>query len=76
MSRFPFFRKKADRRPRYDTEALEPVIRCSICNGEQTAGFRDRRTGRFEEISLIRTPEDIEVFRDRYGIEGEIKKIY
>ena len=33
----------------YDRDRLEPVIRCSICNGEQTAGFRNRQTGRFEE---------------------------
>ena len=53
-----------------------PAIRCSICTGEQVAGFRDPETGRFEEVMLLRTPEDLDWFRKRYGIEGEIEKIY
>ena len=53
-----------------------PVIRCSICTGEQVAGFRRADTGRFEEVMLLRTPEDLEAFRASYGIEGEIEKIY
>ena len=53
-----------------------PVIRCSICTGEQVAGFRNGETGRFEEVMLLRTPEDLEQFKQRYGISGEIEKIY
>jgi len=53
-----------------------PAIRCSICTGEQVAGFRNGETGRFEEVMLLRTPEDLEAFRQRYGISGEIEKIY
>ena len=53
-----------------------PAIRCSICTGEQVAGFRDKETGRFEEVMLLRTPEDLEAFRQKYGITGEIEKIY
>ena len=53
-----------------------PAIRCSICTGEQVAGFRDPETGRFEEVVLLRAPEDLEWFRRRYGITGEIEKIY
>ena len=53
-----------------------PAIRCSICTGEQVAGFRNRETGRFEEVMLLRTPEDLEAFRKRYGITDEIEKIY
>ena len=48
----------------------------SICNGEQVAGFRDIKTGRFEEILYIRKPSDIESFMAEYGIEGEIRKEY
>ena len=43
---------------------------------EQVAGFRDKETGRFEEVMLLRTPEDLEAFRQKYGITGEIEKIY
>lgn len=53
-----------------------PVIRCSICTGEQVAGFRDGQTGRFEEVMLIRSPADLEEFKAKYGISGEIEKIY
>ena len=40
------------------------------------AGFRDSETGRFEEVMLLRTPDDLEWFKQRYGISGEIEKIY
>ena len=53
-----------------------PVIRCSICTGEQVAGFRNEETGRIEEVMLLRTPGDLERFRQEYGISGEIEKIY
>ena len=60
----------------YDPEKQTPVIRCSICTGEQTAGFRDNVSGRFTEIMPVRGPGDVDRFRREYGIEGEIKKIY
>ena len=53
-----------------------PAIRCSICTGEQVAGFRHPETGRFEEVMLLRSPADLEAFRQVYGISGEIEKIY
>ena len=60
----------------YDPEKQTPVIRASICTGEQTAGFRDNTSGKFTEIMPVRGPGDVERFRREYGIEGEIKKIY
>ena len=60
----------------YDAKLLKPVIRCSICTGEQTAGFLDRSTGRFEDVMLIRDGKDLQAFRERYGIDCEIEKIY
>ena len=60
----------------YDRETQEPALRCSICTGEQVAGFRDRKTGHFEEVALIRKEQDLEEFRRRYGIDGEIPKFY
>ena len=59
----------------FDREHLKPVLRCSICTGEQTAGFQDRRTGKFQEIQLIRDQEDLQEFMDTYQIK-EIGKIY
>ena len=29
----------------YDRDALEPVIRSSICTGEKVAGFREKEGG-------------------------------
>ena len=69
------FRKKKKAPGTYDREHLEPVIRCSICSGEQTAGFRNRDTGHFSEVMLIRSPRDLEEFREEYGIE-EIRYEY
>ena len=60
----------------YDRSNQKPVIKASICNGEQVAGFKDIRTGKFEEVMLIRRAEDLETFKTMYGIEGEITKEY
>ena len=38
----------------YDRENLKPVIRSSICTGEQVAGFKNIHTGKFSEVMLIR----------------------
>ena len=74
----PLFRKKTPKETavRFDPERYTPVIRCSICTGEQSAGFRDRETGRVEEIMAIRDEKDLAEFRSQYGITGEIAKVY
>lgn len=56
---------------RFDREHHKPVIRSSICTGEQVAGFKDMRTGRFTEIMLIRNNEDIEEFTQKYSVSRE-----
>ena len=60
----------------YDMENKKPVIKASICNGEQVAGFKDIRTGKIEEVMLIKSPSDLEKFKTRYGINEEITKEY
>ena len=60
----------------YDRAKLEPVIRSSICTGEQVAGFREKETGRFREVSLIRSAADLDAFKRDYGIEGDLPTIY
>lgn len=70
-----FFKKKSKQKT-YDKENQKPVLKCSICNGEQVAGFQDIHTGRITEIMFIRDKKDMELFRSQYGIEGEITKIY
>ena len=70
-----FGKKKAAPEAREAARGI-PAIRCSICTGEQVAGFRNRETGHFEEVMLLRSPEDLDRFRKKYGIEGEIAKFY
>ena len=60
----------------YDKEKTKPAIRCSICTGEQVAGFLNKRSGQFEEITLIRSPKDLEDFKKTYGIDGDVEKFY
>ncbi len=69
------FRKKTQKSG-YDKENQKPVLRCSICTGEQVAGFQDIHTGSFEEVMLIRNEADLEAFKSRYALTGEIAKIY
>ena len=70
-----FFSKKSEKKT-YDQSNQKPVIKASICNGEQVAGFKDIHTGKFEEVMLIRRAEDLETFKTMYGIEEEIAKEY
>ena len=60
----------------YDKENKKPIIKASICTGEQVAGFKDIHTGRIEEVMLIKNPADLEQFKTMYGIEEEITKEY
>ena len=54
------FSKKSEKKT-YDRSNQKPVIKASICNGEQVAGFKDIHTGKFEEVMLIRRAEDLEM---------------
>lgn len=70
------FRRKSTVRKTYDPAEKRPEIHCSICNGEQVAGFRDVTTGRFEEVMLIRDETDLDRFRTEYGISESIRREY
>ena len=52
----------------YDRENQKPVIRSSICTGEQVAGFKNIHTGRFSEVMLIRNGGDLREFLETYDI--------
>lgn len=69
--------KKKTIKATYDKENQKPVIRASICNGEQVAGFKDLHTGKFSEIMLIRNSRDMDEFLEKYDIAmEEISKEY
>lgn len=71
-----FFKKKSMEKKYYNKEQKMPVLKCSICNGEQVAGFQDKKTGAFEDIMFIRSQQELEQFMDMYGITEPLKKIY
>lgn len=65
---------------RFETEPFDPethyaVIRGSICTGERTAGFKEKKSGRFTEVMLIRSAKDIEKFKEEYNVT-DIKTEY
>ena len=60
----------------YDKEKKKPIIKFSICNGEQVACFKDLDTGKIEEVMLIKSTADIDSFKAMYGINEEIEKEY
>ena len=51
------------------------MIRASICNGEQVAGFKDKKTGAFHELMVIRGEKDIAEFKNAFSLK-DIKKEY
>lgn len=70
-----FGRRKKTQTVPYDKSGKIPVIRSSICTGEQVAGFKDTVSGKFEELMLIRSGEDLSEFLCRYQVEEcEIKR--
>ncbi len=61
----------------YNKEKQQAVIRTSICTGEQVAGFRDRKNGKFHEIMLICSDADKMFFMKKYSVlEEDIAKEY
>ena len=47
------------------------MIRSSICTGERVAGFLNPKTGKFEEIMLIRTEADLREFTTSYHVSRD-----
>lgn len=59
----------------YDKGGKTPVIRSTICTGEQAAGVKDTASGKLEELMLIRDGKDLSGFLRRYQVEeSEIKQ--
>lgn len=61
----------------YDPATQQPAVRKSICTGEMTLGFVDRRTGKFSDYMLAPDQSALEAFCRGTGVEaGEIKVVY
>jgi len=52
----------------YNPDTQKPVLKCSICNGEQVAGFKDKATGKFTEVCLIKNDKELDAFMDVYDL--------
>ena len=72
-----FGRKKKNDYPVFPEGDLEPVLRCSICTGEQVLCARDRQTGELHELMLIKRPDDLAGFCEANGLrEADVRRIY
>ena len=70
-----FGRRKKRTAPVYDKAGKIPVIRSSICTGEQVAGFKDPVSGKFDELMLIRSGGDLVEFCSQYQVdENDIQR--
>ncbi len=71
------FSRKKEQAPLFPPERYEPVLRCSICTGEQVGCMRDRHSGKLLELMLIRTREDLAAFCRLARCDADsIRKIY
>ena len=70
-------KKKKVQKIEFDKAGKIPVIRASICTGEQVAGFKNTKTGKFEDLMVIRSEADRRLFMEMYDVKDEeIKKEY
>jgi len=59
----------------FDKTGKFPVIRSSICTGEQVAGFKDIETGTFHEVMLLQNQKDFQEFLRRFDVEeADVKR--
>lgn len=66
-----FGKRKESVIPPYNKEGKIPVIRSSICTGEQVAGFKDPVSGKFDDLMLIRDSGDLAAFLSQYQVKEE-----
>ena len=66
------FRKRSKKQKiTYDKTGKIPVIRASLCTGEKVAGFKDEKTGKFDDLMLIRNTSDLAEFLSLYDVAEE-----
>ena len=70
-----FCRRKKYTIPPYNKAGKVPVICSSICTGERVAGFKDLVSGKFDELMLIRSGNDLTDFLSLYQVdESDIQR--
>ena len=70
------FGKKKVERPivEFNPDKERAILKCSICNGEQVAGFKDKQTGHFTEVMLIKNGQDLDAFMEMYDLSAISKE--
>ena len=69
-------KKKKIEKKSYDRENMKPILHASICTGETVAGFKNRRTGKFEEVMLVKSEADKVLFKEIYDITDDLPTEY
>lgn len=59
----------------FDAETQEAAVRKSICTGEMTVGFIDRKTGKFQDLMRVEDQQALEDFCHSIGAD-HIRTIY
>ena len=75
FGKIPYYKKRLAQDIPFDAARQYAVMKCSICNGEQVAGFKNKDDGSFTEVMVIRSASDLEYFKKIYGID-KIEKEY
>ena len=75
FGKIPYYESYLSEDIPFDPDKQTAVIKCSLCTGEQVAGFKSKEDGHFTEVMLIRDDKDLAEFKEIYRIE-EIKKEY
>ena len=71
------FGRKKYKIPEFRPEDHEPVLKCSICTGEQIFCIRDRKTGDIKELMFVTSPVRLQEICSDNGIDPEsVRKIY
>ena len=71
------FSKKTSEYPKMPQGDYVPVLRCSICTGEQVLCAKEKHGSHLHEIMLIKSPDELEGFCEANGIRmDQIEKIY
>ena len=71
------FERRKTEYPKFPDGDHVPVLKCSICTGEQVLCAKDINTGKLHELMLIRSPKDLEGFCEANSINAEsIEKVY
>lgn len=72
-----FGKKKSANIPVIPKDGGEPVLRCSICTGEQVLCLQEGGSTELKEIMLIRSPGELEEVCRANGLDPQtIRKVY